>query len=97
MSDQEMDRLREFARPLRFEADDAMIHRVRAAVAERVMHGGNVLDLLAAWFRPVATVIGTLLVILAITFGMQQSNSGSTDLLALTPSFGERELYLDTQ
>lgn len=97
MSDQDMDRLREFARPLKFEADDAMVHRVRAAVAERVQHGGSVLDLLAIWFRPVATVIGTLLVILVIALGMQQSSSSSIDLLALTPSYGEGELYLDTQ
>lgn len=82
MSEQEeLKKLREIAPWLRSEVDDATLTRLRVRVADRIAQSQAFWDVLALWFRPVALVLGILLLILGITL-TQQTALESTDLLA---------------
>lgn len=78
---EELQKLREVARSLRREVEDLALTRLRAQVAERVAQPQAFWDVLALWFRPVALILGILLLILGIAL-TQQTAVESTDLLA---------------
>jgi hypothetical protein len=54
------ERLREDARPLRYEPDDFMITRITARVQGRISMQTSVAGMLARWFRPLATSMAAL-------------------------------------
>jgi hypothetical protein len=58
--DRFFERLREDARPLRYEPDDFMITRITARVQERISVQSSVAGMLAGWFRPLATSMAAL-------------------------------------
>ncbi len=60
------ERLREDARPLRYEPDDVVLTRLQARIRERVAVPHGVAQLLAAWFRPIATSVAALALAAAV-------------------------------
>lgn len=66
--DRFFERLRDAARPLRFEPDDFMATRITARVRERVSSRTTVAGVLARWFRPLAASMTALA--LAATVGI---------------------------
>ena len=66
--DRFFERLREDARPLRFEPDDFMATRIAAHVRERISAEATVSGVLARWFRPLAASMTA--VALAATLGV---------------------------
>ena len=75
------EKLRQITRSLRGEVDDLALARLRSRVAERIAQPQAFWEVLALWFRPVALILGILLLILGIAL-TQQSALESTDLLA---------------
>lgn len=77
--DRFFDRLREDARPLRFEPDDFMTTRVAARIRERIQAPATASQVLARWFRPLAASLSA--VALAATIGIVWiDRSGMPDL-----------------
>lgn len=62
------DRVREDARPLRFEPDGFMTTRVAARIRERIQSPATASQVLARWFRPLAASLSALA--LAATVGI---------------------------
>lgn len=60
-----MDAVREAARRLRPEPDDAMVARIRAGVAARLASPPSIIEILAAWARPIAALTAAVLVLVA--------------------------------
>ncbi len=91
----DLDELRKLARPLRAEANEDMLLRLRLRVADRITRP-TVLDVLVNWFRPVALAVAAVIVILT-TLLVQQDQSQSTEMLAqITPvSLSGEDLYRD--
>jgi hypothetical protein len=52
--DKFFERLRVDARPLRYQPDEQTLARIRARIHERIAPRPSVIELLAAWFRPLA-------------------------------------------
>lgn len=95
MEHDEMTELRHIAQELRFEPDEAMVERLRARVSGRLASRLGVWEILAAWFRPVALTLATLLLILGVILA-RQDPAPSFDLLVQLPrSLGAEELYVD--
>jgi hypothetical protein len=91
----EMTELRRIARELRFEPDEAMVERLRARVSGRLASRVTVWEILAAWFRPVALTLATMLLVLGI-FLARQDSAPSFDLLVQLPqSLVGQELSID--
>ena len=67
--DRFLERLRDDARQLRYEADDVMLTRLTAGVRARVAAQPSVESFLARWFRPLAASLVALA--LAATLGVQ--------------------------
>jgi hypothetical protein len=60
-------RLRNDARPLRHEPDDATLSRIRARIQSHVMNPQlTVAELLAAWFRPIVATSAAIALAAAI-------------------------------
>lgn len=77
--DRFFDRLREDARPLRFEPDDFMTTRVAARIRERIQSPATASQVLARWFRPLAASLSALA--LAATIGIVWiDRSGTPDV-----------------
>lgn len=66
--DRFFERLREDARPLRFEPDDFMTTRISARIRERLQAPATASQVLARWFRPLAASLSALA--LAATLGI---------------------------
>ncbi len=66
--DRFFERLREDARPIRFEPDDFMATRIAARVRERISAPATVAGVLARWSRPLAASMTALA--LAATIGI---------------------------
>jgi hypothetical protein len=66
--DRFFDRLRDDARPLRFEPDGFMTMRVAARIRERIQTPATASQVLARWFRPLAASLSALA--LAATVGI---------------------------
>lgn len=76
MTDNEFfERLRRDAAPLRHQPDDTALARIRARIQERIAPQPTVLDLLAAWFRPVVTTMAALAI--AAGIGIATSNASN--------------------
>ncbi|HEX7192875.1 MAG TPA: hypothetical protein VF381_15005 [Thermoanaerobaculia bacterium] len=74
--DRFFDRLREDARPLRFEPDDFMRTRVAARIRERIQAPATASQVLARWFRPLAASLTAIA--LAATLGIVWIDRTST-------------------
>ncbi len=80
--DRFFERLREGARPLRYEPDDFMVTRITARVQERISVPTSVAGMLARWFRPLATSMAALA--LAASLGLAwMSRSAQTTARAV--------------
>src|SRR5438045_1392977 len=55
-----LERLRDDAQQLRYEADDAVLTRLAARVRERIGAQPSVAQVLAHWFRPIAVSLASL-------------------------------------
>lgn len=64
--DKFLERLRGDARQLRYEPDGAAWARLQARVRERITAQPTVAQLLAAWFRPLATSLAALSLVAAL-------------------------------
>jgi hypothetical protein len=67
-----LDRLRNDARVLRYEADDVMLTRLAARVRERILAPVTVTQLLARWFRPVTATVAALAATISIGLSWYQ-------------------------
>jgi len=73
--DKFFERLRQDAAPLRYQPDDVAVTRLQARVRERIAAQASVAQLLAGWFRPIATSIAALAIAAAVgTAWMQQAD-----------------------
>ncbi len=75
--DRFFERLREDARPLRFEADDFMTTRIAARIRERIQAPATASQVLARWFRPLAASLSALA--LAATLGIVYIDRSNTE------------------
>ena len=75
--DRFFERLREDARPLRFEPDDFMTTRIAARIRERLQAPATASQVLARWFRPMAASLSALA--LAATLGIVWIDRNSGD------------------
>lgn len=73
--DKFFERLRVDARTLRREPDPFTLTRIRARIRERIESPPTVLELLAAWFRPLAATLTAV----AIAAAIGASAIGSSD------------------
>lgn len=79
--DRFFDKLRQDARPLRFDADGAMHTRIAARIRGRIAQP-TIAQFLASWFRPVAVSLSALA--LAATLGIAWwSDTRSTETTSL--------------
>lgn len=77
--DRFLDRVREDAKELQFQADDAMWTRLTARIRERIA-APTVAELLARWFRPIAVSLGA--VAIAASAGLTMIGSSEPALTA---------------
>lgn len=78
--DRFFEKLREEARPLRYEADDFVTTRVAARVRERITTQPSVAGVLARWFRPLAASMAAAA--LAATIGIVWMDRATTPTAA---------------
>jgi hypothetical protein len=82
MTDDEFpERLRQDAASLRYVADDVSLARLQARVRARVEAPASVAQLLAAWFRPIATSIAAVAFVAAIATTWYQETHDSTTVV----------------
>jgi hypothetical protein len=93
--DRFLERLRDDARQLRYEADDVLLSRLRARVRARVAAPPSVESFLARWFRPLAASLAALA--LAATLGVQwyESRQQQTATLDAAMSADPIEISVD--
>jgi len=82
--DRFFERLREDARPLRFEADDFMTTRIAARIRERIQAPATASQVLARWFRPLAASLSALA--LAATLGIVYIDRSNTETQQQQPT-----------
>ncbi len=82
--DRFFERLREEARPLRYEPqDDAVWTRLSARVRARIQEQPSVSQLLARWFRPVAAMLAAVAISASASFlYVERSQDTSLDQIA---------------
>ena len=78
--DRFFERLRADASSLRHEPDEQTLRRIRARIRERIESPPGVAELLAAWFRPLATTFAAVAIAAAIGAAALSSNDDSTSL-----------------
>ncbi len=88
MTDDEkfFERLRVDARPLRRQPDEQTLARIRARIQERIAPKPTVVELLAAWFRPLAATAAA--VALAAALGLT--------VVRYEPALGDSTLEVTT-
>jgi len=80
MTDEEFfERLRGDAAPLRYEPDPFALSRIRARVRERI-NRPTVMQLLAAWFRPLAATLTAIALAAAIGVATIDTNDDTNSL-----------------
>lgn len=77
--DRFFERLRDDARPLRFEPDDFMTTRVAARIRERIQSPATASQVLARWFRPLAASLSALALAATVAI-VWIDRTGSPDL-----------------
>src|SRR5947199_4796124 len=90
-----LERLRDDARQLRYDADDVMLSRLTARVRARVAAPPSVESFLARWFRPLAASLAALA--LAAVLGVQwyESRQQQTTTLEAAMSADPIEISVD--
>lgn len=85
--DKFFERLRDDARPLRYEGDDFLSARIAARVRERINRPLTVAQLLAAWMRPVAASLAALVlcVTVSLTWSARNQEPADTTIAASNP------------
>lgn len=83
--DKFFERLRDDARPLRYEGDDFVSSRIAARVRERIARPQTVAQFLAAWARPLAASLAAL--VLSVTIGLtwSQRHQETNETIASNP------------
>lgn len=78
-----LERLRDDAEPLRFEAGDFMQARIAARVRERIAAQPGVAQFLARWFRPLGAALSAiaLAATLSVAWAEQQAPDSSAPTL----------------
>lgn len=84
--DKFFERLRDDARPLRYEGDDFLATRIAARVRERIARPQTVAQLLVAWMRPLAASIAALLLTVTLGLTWTQRHQDPTDSLTSNPT-----------
>jgi hypothetical protein len=84
--DKFFERLRDGARPLRYEGDDFLATRIAARVRERIARPQTVSQLLVAWMRPLAASVAALLLTVTLGLTWTQRHQDSTDSLTSNPT-----------
>jgi len=96
MTDEQFfERLRDDARPLRYEADDVALTRLAARVRERVAAEPTVAQLLARWFRPVAVSLATLALVATLSVQWYERNQQQPVTLDAAMSTDAVEISVD--
>jgi len=96
MTDEQFfERLRDDARPLRYEADDVALTRLSARVRERVAAEPTVAQLLARWFRPVAVSLATLALVATLSVQWYERNQQQPVTLDAAMSTDAVEISVD--
>jgi hypothetical protein len=83
--DKFFERLRDDARPLRYEGDAFLSTRIAAGVRERIMRPVTVAQLLAAWMRPLAASLAALVLTVTIGLTWSQRHQESTETIGSNP------------
>jgi hypothetical protein len=87
--DKFFERLRDDARPLRYEGDDFLATRIAARVRERIARPQTVSQLVAqllvAWMRPLAASVAALLLTVTLGLTWTQRHQEPTDSLTSNP------------
>lgn len=89
--------LQENARSLRFKADDLMLQRLRAGVADRISRQDSLWDLLSLWARPVAAALALLVLILGLALTWLSPSPESELLASVSPPPVAEEVYVDVE
>ena len=84
--DKFFERLRDDARPLRYEGDDFLATRIAARVRERIARPQTVSQLLVTWMRPLAASVAALLLTVTLGLTWTQRHQESTDSLTSNPT-----------
>ncbi|HEU5162758.1 MAG TPA: hypothetical protein VFV54_06415 [Thermoanaerobaculia bacterium] len=84
-----MESLRDAARTLRHEPDDAMVARIRAGVEARLNEPLSIADVLASWLRPAAAFVTVVVILFAVAW------TAGPNLLAADPTDAAATLLLD--
>jgi hypothetical protein len=87
-----LERLRDEARRLRYDANDVTVSRLATRIRERVAAQPTVAQFLAGWFRPVASALAALA--LVATLGVQWFQSSREPSLETAMSGGS-EISVD--
>ncbi len=72
------ERLRTDAKSLQHRPDAAALARIRARIEERIAPRSTVMEILAAWLRPVALSMGALALVTAIGIAVQPSSDDTS-------------------
>jgi hypothetical protein len=76
--DEFFERLRTDAKSLQRRPDAAALARIRAAIESRIAPRPTVMDLLAAWFRPVAAAMAAVALATAIGIAVFNTDNSNT-------------------
>lgn len=91
--DKFFERLRAGSAPLRYQPDEFALARIRARIQERLAPRPTVIQLLAAWFRPLAatlTAVGIAAAIGLATIEVSEetSDEGTVEIVMAGDSYG---------
>ncbi len=96
MNDEDfLQRLRDDARQLRYEADDVMLARLGARVRARVAAQPTAAQLLARWFRPVVLSLAALSLAAALGVQWYEQRHDQTATLEAAMSADPVEISVD--
>lgn len=89
------DRLRDEARPLRYDAGDAVYARLSARVRERIAAPITVSQLLAQWFRPLTASVAAIALTasIGITWYQQTHEPVSVEQISTIDTAAEGYLF----
>ena len=76
------ERLRADARPLRYEPDELALARIRARIRASIEPQPTVLEMLAAWFRPVLATVALVASIAVFTWNETREEPSPFDVSA---------------
>lgn len=74
-------RLRQDAAPLRHRPDEATLARIRARIQERIAPQPTVAELIASWFRPLATAVAVVAIIAGVGLATIDIPEGGVEIV----------------